>query len=961
MQHSAYPNGGVRIVRVNQVMKQHFLQVALFLLVAGQAAAQLQWPATTHQTKPWTRWWWQGSAVTNAELSRHLQLYQQAGIGGVEITPIYGVKGAEQEFIDFLSPAWMDRLQHTLQEAQRLDMGVDMATGTGWPFGGPWIQYDHACKQVVPKTWEVAQGESISEKITLLQQPMMRGTHGGKIDLNTVKDPIESNTNLQQLALDQIKFEKPLRLIAVMAYPADGSPAMDLTHLVQPDGTLAWQAPTPCTVYALFMGWHGKMVERAAPGGEGNVIDHFSREAIDTYFARFNAAFAGKNISSLRSFFNDSYEVDDARGQSNWTPAFFEEFEQRRGYNLRQHLPELFAQQGSEKSNRVLYDYRETLSELLLEKFTIPWANWAKEHKAMVRNQSHGSPGNTMDLYAAVDIPETEGEDILRFKFATSAANVTGKPLVSAEAATWLGEHFTSTLADARHSMDRYFIGGVNHIVYHGTSYSPANDPWPGRLFYAAVHFHPNNPFWQQFPALNKYVERVQSFLQAARPNNDVLVYYPYADAQMQRGRDLLKHYDAMRPEFNGTHFQAISEWMLAQGYAFDFISDRQVQAVQCRNGLLLTGGVQYKTILLPANSYIPLATLQHLLQLVRQGAQLLVYKQLPGSVPGLHRYQAQNAELQNLLAALPFEAKGPVQHASLGLGKVLMAQDAGVLLQAGNVRQETLALSGLQYVRKQYKEGHVYFIANHTGQPFAGYLTLQVPHHSAALYNAMTGAMGMATVQNANGTSLDVWLQLAPGESVLMHAADGLRGNAMPRYAAGDTLPVRGTWQVSFVAGGPSLPGPVTTPELTDFTTWPGPDYAIFSGTAAYQIPLAKPRGKADAYYLSLGRVAESADVYLNGSKVATLLGPVFGCTLPARLFRKQNTLRIEVSNSMANRIIHLEKSGVVWKKFYNTNFPARLAANRGEDGLFTPRHWQPRPSGLLGPVHITPLTLVK
>ena len=28
-------------------------------------------------------------------------------------------------------------LEHTAREARRLDMGVDMATGTGWPFGGP--------------------------------------------------------------------------------------------------------------------------------------------------------------------------------------------------------------------------------------------------------------------------------------------------------------------------------------------------------------------------------------------------------------------------------------------------------------------------------------------------------------------------------------------------------------------------------------------------------------------------------------------------------------------------------------------------------------------------------------------------------------------------------------------------------------------------------------------------------
>ena len=75
-------------------------------------------------------------------------------------------------------------------------------------------------------------------------------------------------------------------------------------------------------LYALFVGLHGKMVERAAPGGEGYAIDHFSSKAANNYFKKFDEAFKGYDISYLRAFFNDSYEVDDARGQANWTPIF---------------------------------------------------------------------------------------------------------------------------------------------------------------------------------------------------------------------------------------------------------------------------------------------------------------------------------------------------------------------------------------------------------------------------------------------------------------------------------------------------------------------------------------------------------------------------------------------------------------------------------------------------------------
>ena len=31
-------------------------------------------------------------------------------------------------------------LDHTLMEAKRIGIGIDLANGTGWPFGGPWIE-----------------------------------------------------------------------------------------------------------------------------------------------------------------------------------------------------------------------------------------------------------------------------------------------------------------------------------------------------------------------------------------------------------------------------------------------------------------------------------------------------------------------------------------------------------------------------------------------------------------------------------------------------------------------------------------------------------------------------------------------------------------------------------------------------------------------------------------------------
>ena len=524
-----------------------------------------------------------GSSVDEANLSRSLELYEQAGIGGVEITPIYGVKGEEDQFVQYLSSDWMDQLGFTLEEAGRLNLGVDMATGTGWPFGGPHVEAEDASRYIAHKVYLLQGGERLSETVQFTQQPILR-TVNSRPDINDLVEPIRDNDDLQALSLDQVRFSRPLPLHVLMAY-SDNGEVQELTDLVDEEGWLDWTAPEGnWTLYALFMGWHGKMVERAAPGGEGYAINHFSETALQNYLAPFNAAFEGRNLSALRGFFNDSYEVDDANGEADWTPAFLDEFNARRGYDLRSHLPALFGEDTDDANARVLTDYRQTISELILERFTEPWTGWANEKGKITRNQSHGSPASILDLYAASDIPETESTEMMRIKFASSAAHVSGKPLASAEAATWLDEHFLSNWADVKEAVDWFFLGGVNHIVYHGTSYSPEDAEWPGWLFYAAVHFSPQNPMWRDFDALNTYVARSQSILQAGVPDNDVLLYLPLMDRFAQRDPSLAGPFS--RPGALRGHACRRTGSMACLITAMRLILSRTPQLLDCRLSL---------------------------------------------------------------------------------------------------------------------------------------------------------------------------------------------------------------------------------------------------------------------------------------------------------------------------------------------------------------------------------------
>jgi hypothetical protein len=961
----------------------------------GTVAVARTWPDITPEMKPWTRWWWQGSAVEPGELTRQLTVLRDAGIGGVEITPIYGVRGTEDRFIPYLSAQWVRMLEHTLTQAAALNMGVDMATGTGWPFGGPWVDDRTAPVALVHREWTVGGGQRLNEPVRLEQRALVRalgnqihvvseGQPGdprpdaaqpalragvSALRIDDLVTPVSANKNLQALALEQVKYPRDLPLIALVAY-GEGGKAIDLTAQVGADRRLDWTSPPgQWNIHALFAGSHGKLVERAAPGGEGYVIDHFSRDAIRSYLAPFDQSLAGHRLTGLRAFFNDSYEVDDATGQADWTGLLLQEFQKRRGYDLRSHLPALLGRDSDERNARVLTDYRETISDLLLDTFTTEWSAWAHRRKALIRNQAHGSPGSLLDLYALSDIPETEGTEIERFKWATSAAHVAGRRLASAEAATWLGEHFRSTLADVRAAVDRFFVAGVNHIVYHGTAYSPASEPWPGWLFYAAVEFTPQNAWWDDFRALNQYVARVQSFLQSGASDHDVLLYFPLHDALAVRGNALLTHFGGANPPAEGTAFEAAAQTMQRMGFTYDYISDRQLALTRVDRGRFVTPGkAAYRALVIPSSRFLPVGTLERVLAFARDGGTVLSFKGFAPDVPGLARLEARRARLQQALASVRFadpDQEG-ISQVRLGRGSVVRGDDLPRMLARAGIARETMVDRGLAFARRADASGRIYFVSNPRNAPVEGWIPLASPGKIPAFvaaFDPMTGRSGHAAMRRVAGSeaTLEVRLQIAPGGAVILETSTDAAPASYDTYrATGSAEEIRSPWQVRFVKGGPSLPGARSVDRLASWTTFGGSDAAElqrFSGTAAYTTTFPRPQAKAEAWQLDLGVVHESARVRLNGRDVATLISSPYRLVLPADALGESNALEVAVTNLSANRIADLDRRGVVWKKFYNVNYPPRSAENRGPDGLFSAARWTPLDSGLLGPVTVTPL----
>jgi len=816
------------------------------------------WPFEIEvQHRPGTYWWSPGSAWDRESIDWNLENLKKGGIGTVHIVPIYGAKGYEARYIEYLSEEWIDSLQYIVRRARARGMQVDMTTGTGWCFGGPDLPQDH---------WDTVAG-------------------------------LDADTN-------RLRFTSR------------------------------------------------RMVKRAAPGGAGHMLNPYSIGAISSYLERFDKALA--DCAPLpRAQYHDSFEYS-----GNWCAELPDEFARRRGYDMRSHLKTLFGEEAdAEKAGRIKYDYRLTVAELHQE-FIQKWADWARSRGMLTRNQAHGSPSNLLDVYATADIPETEmfgspefpipgfrheerfcrpGDSDPRIcRMASSAAHVAhevGRQLVSSESCTWMREHWHGTLGQIKLEMDLFFLAGINHVFYHGSCYSPKGAPWPGWFFYASTKADPRNSLWRDMPLLNDYIARCQAVLQAGRPANDILVYWPIHDLWMD-ARGLLKNLQVHRKEWiDSQRVGDVANLLDKGGYAFDFISDRMLHDIRCEKRTLVAPGGAYQVIVVPECRFMPVGTLQRLADLAEQGATIVFERTLPADVPGYadlaKRRVAFNREKQRLAQAV-------------------IADDLVAGLDKAGVKRETLADHGLRTIRRRTDDSYWYFVANHTQRACTGWVDLATPFVSAVLHDPMNGTSALLPTRKKS-SARQIYLDIAPGQAfVIQTSSSRLEAEPyVPLQATGEAFALEGTWDVEFIEGGPDLPQGFSTDALSSWTEAPDEKARVFAGTARYRLTFPfSDLADADDYVLDLGDVRESARVRINGKEVAGLFALPLRVRVGPYLKKGANTIEIEVTNLAANRIRDLDVRKVNWKIMHEINIvtPAYKP--------FDAAGWPVQPSGLLGPV---------
>jgi hypothetical protein len=427
------------------------------------------------------RWWWFGPSVTRGELERELTAMADAGLAGVEVAYVYPLAPATSEFG---SDAFLADLRFAAERAHDLGLRFDLTLGSGWSFGGPHISAELAARQLHWERREIGPGP--------LQVPVVSPWPGDEL---------------------------------IAAYIGAGSlqeQPQSYEQLPVLDGRIVVEAGTgPRVVLLGYARLTGQNVKRAAAGAEGPVLDHYSAAATEAHLHAVGDPMLDAVPAELvGSVFCDSLEVYGG----DWTPNLPAEFARRRGYDV---LPVLYQLTFEDpEAARLRADYHHTLAELYEESFVGVCQRWAAGRGVPFRIQSYGTPPATISSYRSADLFEGEGwgwREITQTRWASSAAHLYGRTVVSAEAWTWVhSPSFRATPLDLKAEAHEHFLNGINQLIGHGWPYSPADAPGLGWFFYAAGALDDRNPWWPAMPEVTKYLSRLCWLLQQGDPVADV-------------------------------------------------------------------------------------------------------------------------------------------------------------------------------------------------------------------------------------------------------------------------------------------------------------------------------------------------------------------------------------------------------------------------------------------------------
>ena len=420
----------------------------------------------------------------------------------------------------------------------------------------------------------------------------------------------------------------------------------------------------------------------------GNIMNHLDASSLAMYDSIVGAALEkvlkkasiNEDSTTPSAFFTDSWEVHP---EKLWSVPLGALVKSWYGWDMSKPPEDVLY----EPKQR--YRYREALAEIILKQFYHPLSAVCRSRGALSRVQAHGAPTDLIRAYGSADIPESEAVlfDPSFSLIASSAAAISGKTVVSAEAGTCLygwkaypqtgpfqKQEDPSDVLLCAHSLIAY---GVNHLVWHGAPFQTLKE---NQEFYASIHIAPDGSLSSAMKPINLIAQQLCEYMRRGIPASEVAVYLPLEDRWME---DRLKP-SQCRPSAAyhwELHYESFPDFL--QGYQPTWITGFALyESMEIHEDRTFSvGKARFKALVLSGVSWVSTRGARAIIDLIGAKVPVLVDAKLQ-VIDGYPLKMSVDELQRELDVHVASVHKSSIELKSLGIDPWVISEDPSVLFR---------------------------------------------------------------------------------------------------------------------------------------------------------------------------------------------------------------------------------------------------------------------------------------
>ncbi len=420
-----------------------------------------------------------------------------------------------------------------------------------------------------------------------------------------------------------------------------------------------------------------EIIERpTSPEYNGNTyLDTMKKEATEGFIKSTHEKYkkyCGEKIgNSIKGIFTDEPHrgelmisvVRDGMDYTNcapYTDNFFEIFKEKWGYDLKEHLPELFLKKDGEDVSKVKWHYSETAAALFIENFVKPIGDWCLDNNLILTGHllhedtlSAGAimAGSLMRCYEHMQYP---GVDILGqnshyniVKQLSSVAHQCGKKHLLSELYGATG--WEMRIEDYKNMGDWQSLMGIDLRCPHLSWYTMMGEckrDYPASIFY-------QSSWYKEYKHLEDYFARIASFLGEGESTADVLVISPLESMWCQIYAGWGKWLEATDPACLELErkYADMYRFLLSNNVEFDYGDEEMLaRMAKIENGVIKFGNAEYKKVIVSGMLTMRSSTLSLLKEFEKAGG-IVAVEELPSYIDAEKaEFTLGNASMEDIL-----------------------------------------------------------------------------------------------------------------------------------------------------------------------------------------------------------------------------------------------------------------------------------------------------------------------